>query len=86
MSALPQRLVAARDLRPGALLSKFASFVPLNDLEAFALQNCEGEVHRLGRRKTIRRQGENASDLYVLRSGRAFSFAVMPDGGRHNRQ
>ena len=82
MSAVPQRLMAPRDLRPSALLSKFASFVPLNDAEAFALQNCEDDVHRLGRRKTVRRQGETASDMYVLRSGWAFSFAVMPDGGR----
>lgn len=82
MSAAPQRLMTVTGSRPSALIAKFAAFVPLDDAEAFALQNCEQEVHRLGRRKTIRRQGETVSDLFVLRSGWAFSFAVMPDGGR----
>ncbi len=82
MSAMPQRLVPVRDVRPSALLAKFAAFVSLGDAEAFALQNCEGETQRFRRRKTIRRQGEAASDILMLRSGWAFSFAVMPDGGR----
>lgn len=82
MSAMPRRLVAARNEPSSALLAKFASFVPMNDAEAYALQSCEREVHCIGRRKTLRRQGDEASDLFILRSGWAFSFAIMPDGSR----
>jgi len=82
MSALPHRLEASRDTLPSALYAKFVAFVPLNDSEASALQSCGDVVHRVGRRKTVRRQDEAAPDLFVLRSGWAFSFSIMPDGGR----
>ena len=82
MSVVPQRLRLAQNVPSSALLSKLATFIPLNDSEAIALQNCERDVHRFGRRKVLRRQGEATSDLLVLRSGWAFSFAIMPDGSR----
>ena len=82
MSAVPLRQPLTQNVPSSALLSKLAAFIPLNDAEAFALQNCEREVHRFGRRKVLRRQGEMTSDLFVMRSGWAFSFAVMPDGSR----
>lgn len=82
MPAMAQRVSYLQPVQTGALLNKLAAFAPLTNAEASALESCEGAVRRFGRRKTVRRQGEVTSDLMVLRSGWAFSFAIMPDGGR----
>lgn len=82
MQLAARRAFAPAPVYHSALLEKLAAFAPLDDAEAAALQSCERDVRRFGRRKIIRRQGEVTSDLYVVRSGWAFSFAVMPDAGR----
>lgn len=68
--------------KPSVLVDKLASFVPLDDREVVMLQRCERSSRNFGRRKIVRRQGEDSSELFVLRGGWAFSFAIMPDGGR----
>lgn len=82
MSLAALRSVVPDAPQSGALVTKLAAFAPLSDDEADALESCEGTIQRIGKRKIVRRQGEESSDLFVLRTGWAFGFAIMPDGGR----
>lgn len=64
------------------LTEKLGTFVALDTHEIALLERFEQSSRMFGRRKIIRRQGEESTDLFVLRAGWVFSFAIMPDGGR----
>jgi len=82
MPAMALRSIAPRPVPNSALVTKLSAFAALDEDEVAALENCERTTRRVARRRVVRRQGEDATCLYVLRAGWAFDFSIMPDGGR----
>lgn len=64
------------------LVQKLGRYVELTPGERKLLARFEEEPQDFRRRKIVRRQNEEAGELYVLREGWMFSFVILPDGGR----
>lgn len=82
MSDGARKLSCADDKDASCLVEKLGNYVALSDSEEALLRDLEREPRTFQRRKIVRRQGESASELFVLRNGWLFSFAILPDGGR----
>lgn len=70
------------DENASCLVEKLGAYIDLSEGEIALLRRFEETPRTYPRRKIVRRQGEEASELFVLRNGWLFSFAILPDGGR----
>lgn len=64
------------------LVAKLGAYVDLSEDELALLRRFEAEEQTYQRRKVVRRQGEEASNLFVVKEGWCFTFVILPDGGR----
>ena len=82
MSNAVRKLQCSEDKDASCLVEKLSAYVDLSNREIDLIKRFEREPRVFQRRKIVRRQGEEASELFVLRKGWVFSFAILPDGGR----
>lgn len=82
MPATASQLSCEDDKEASCLVEKLRYYVDLSDTEISVLKQFEESPRTFARRRIVRRQGEEASELFVVRSGWVYSFAILPDGGR----
>lgn len=61
---------------------RLGHYLPLTDREKAALERLEDNERRFKRGSVIRRENDRASEIFVLRSGWMYSYALLDDGSR----
>ena len=77
----PERIVS-RAHEAGCLERKLNSFVQLSSTELSCLAELQSAPVRLKRGKELVHEGQTGHKAYILQSGWACSFKLLPDGGR----
>lgn len=78
----PTAGIAAKAHEIGRLERKLNSFVPLTCAELSCLADLQSAPVRVKRGKELVHEGQTGHKAYVLQSGWACSFKLLPDGGR----
>ncbi|MFU8863547.1 MAG: Crp/Fnr family transcriptional regulator [Rhodobacterales bacterium] len=67
---------------PSCLVSKLSHYIPLNNDDKEMLASLEKSEREFDSGTLIYEGGDESSDLYVVKSGWAFSYTDLPDGRR----
>jgi CRP-like cAMP-binding protein len=78
----PPAGIAAKAHGVGSLERKLNSFVHLSAAELTCLADLQSATVRVKRGKELVHEGQTGHKAYVLQSGWACSFKLLPDGGR----